>query len=323
MRIDYIGLGLLAVGLGFLQVMLDKGQTDDWFGSNFIVVCTVLTVVGLVGAVIWELHTPDPVVDLRLLKDRNFLISTLSMFMLGVVLYGTTVLLPIFLQTLLGYNATLSGLVLSPGGIAVMVMMPIVGVLIGKIQARWLVIVGVLITSLSLFPHVAISILQIDFQTAMWARIYQSLGMAFLFVPINTMAFYFIAKEKTNNATGIINLARNVGGSVGISLVATMLSRGAQVHQAYLTGHVNPLDPAYRAQLAGLISTLMTKGMSLTAATAQAQGMIYGMVQRQASMLAFVDNFRLLGACDADHYSAAVFDEEERRRKKEGRSIGH
>jgi DHA2 family multidrug resistance protein len=295
MRIDYIGLGLLAVGLGFLQVMLDKGQTDDWFGSNFIVICTVLTVVGLVGAVLWELHTPDPVVDLRLLKDRNFLISTLSMFMLGVVLYGTTVLLPIFLQTLLGYNATLSGLVLSPGGIAVMVMMPIVGFLIGKIQARWLVIVGVLITSVSLF-HMSQFNLQIDFQTAMWARIYQSLGMAFLFVPINTMAFYFISKEKTNNATGIINLARNVGGSVGISLVATMLSRGAQAHQAYLTGHVNPLDPAYRAQLSGLTATLMAKGMSMTAATSQAQGLIYGMVQRQASMLAFVDNFRLLGA---------------------------
>jgi len=293
--VDYIGLGLLAVGLGFLQVMLDKGQTDDWFGSNFIVVCTVLTVVGLVGAVIWELHTPDPVIDLRLLKDRNFLISTISMFMLGVVLYGTTVLLPIFMQTLLGYNATLSGLVLSPGGIAVMIMMPIVGFLIGKIQARWLVIVGVLITSVSLF-HMSQFNLQIDFQTAMWARIYQSLGMAFLFVPINTMAFYFIAKEKTNNATGIINLARNVGGSVGISLVATMLSRGAQLHQAYLTSHVNPLDPAYRAQLSGLTSTLVTKGMSLTEATSQAQGMIYGMVQRQASMLAFVDNFRLLGA---------------------------
>jgi DHA2 family multidrug resistance protein len=157
------------------------------------------------------------------------------------------------------------------------------------------VIVGVLITSLSLF-HMANFNLQIDFGTAMWARIYQSLGMAFLFVPINTMAFYFISKEKTNNATGIINLARNVGGSVGISLVATMLSRGAQVHQAYLTGHANALDPAYRAQLSGLTATLVTKGMSLTAATAQAQGMIYGMVQRQASMLAFVDNFRLLGA---------------------------
>ncbi len=195
MRIDYIGLGLLAVGLGFLQVMLDKGQTDDWFGSNFIVACTVLTVVGLVGAIIWELHTPDPVVDLRLLKDRNFLISTLSMFMLGVVLYGTTVLLPIFLQTLLGYNATLSGLVLSPGGLAVMVMMPIVGFLIGKIQARWLDCRGADYFDFFV-SYVAISICRSIFRTAMWARIYQSLGMAFLFVPINTMAFYFISEKK-------------------------------------------------------------------------------------------------------------------------------
>jgi len=295
MRVDYVGLGFLAVGLGFLQIMLDKGQTDDWFGSNFIVICMVLTVVGLIGAVIWELHTPDPVVDLRLLKDRNFLIATLSMFTLGVVLYGTTVLLPIFLQTLLGYTATLSGLVLSPGGIAVMVMMPVVGFLIGKVQARWLVIVGVVITSASLF-HMAQFNLQVDFQSAMWARIYQSLGMAFLFVPINTMAFYYVSKEKTNNATGIINLARNIGGSVGISMVATMLARGAQVHQAYLTSHTNILDPAYRQQLAGTASMLVTKGMSPAQAMAQSQGLIYGMVQRQASMLTFVDNFRLLGA---------------------------
>jgi DHA2 family multidrug resistance protein len=295
MRIDYIGIGLLAVGLGFLQVMLDKGQTDDWFGSSFIVACTALTVIGLVGAVIWELHTEDPVVNLRLLKDRNFLISTLSMFTLGVVLYGTTVLLPIFMQTLLGYNATLSGLVLSPGGIAVMVMMPVVGVLIGKIEARWLVIVGVLITSLSLF-HMAQFNLQIDFKTAMWARVYQSLGMAFLFVPINTMAFAFIPKEKTNNATGIINLARNVGGSVGISMVATMLARGAQVHQAYLNGHVNAENPAYRNMLHGLTGVFVGGGSSAAGAVTQSQGMIYGLVLRQASMLAFVDDFRLLGA---------------------------
>jgi DHA2 family multidrug resistance protein len=138
--------------------------------------------------------------------------------------------------------------------------------------------------------------LQVDFKTAMWARIYQSLGMAFLFVPINTMAFYFIAKEKTNNATGIINLARNVGGSVGISIVATMLARGAQVHQAYLTGRVNPSNPAYRNMVHGLTGKFIAGGAPPAGAAAQAQGMIYGLVQRQASMLAFVDNFRLLGA---------------------------
>jgi DHA2 family multidrug resistance protein len=294
MRVDYVGLGFLAVGLGFLQVMLDKGQTDDWFGSNFIIMCMVLTVVGIAGAIYWELHVDDPVVNLRLLKDRNFLVSTISMFTLGVVLYGTTVLLPLFLQTLLGYSATLSGLVLSPGGLAVMIMMPLVGWLLGKVEARWLVIVGVLITTASLI-HMAHFDLQVDFRTAMFARIYQSFGMAFLFVPLNTMAFYFISKEKTNNATGIINLARNIGGSVGISFVATMITRGSQLHQAYLTAHVNTLNPAYNQQFAGTVAALMTKGASHAQAVLQAQGMFYGLVQRQAAMLAFVDNFWLLG----------------------------
>ncbi|MFZ0818460.1 MAG: DHA2 family efflux MFS transporter permease subunit [Candidatus Acidiferrales bacterium] len=294
LKIDYVGLGFLSVGLGFLQIMLDKGQTDDWFGSNFIIWCASLTLIGLVGMVLWELYTPDPVINLRLLKDRNFAISTFSMFMLGVVLYGTTVLLPIYLQTLMGYTATQSGLVLSPGGLAVMVMMPIVGFLLSRIQPRWLVIVGVLITSASLF-YMSTFNLDISYGIAVKARVYQSLGMAFLFVPINTMAFYFIPKEKTNSATGIINLARNVGGSVGISAVTTMLARSSQHHQQILAANVNALNPAYRQMMAGTSGALMAGGASHSLAVAQAHGMLYGMVQRHAAMLAFVDNFRLLG----------------------------
>jgi MFS transporter, DHA2 family, multidrug resistance protein len=292
-KVDYVGLGFLSVGLGFLQIMLDKGQTSDWFGSTFIIWCCALTVIGLAGMVLWELYTPDPVINLRLLKDRNFAISTFSMFMLGVVLYGTTVLLPIFLQTLLGYTATQSGLVLSPGGIAVMVMMPIVGFLLSKVQPRWLVIVGVLITSASLF-YMASFNLNISYGIAARARIYQSLGMAFLFVPINTMAFYFIPKEKTNSATGIINLARNVGGSVGISVVTTMLARSSQVHQQILAANVYAENPAYKRMAAGLAGAFTGGGSGPTQAVAQANGMIYGLVQRHAAMLAFVDNFRLL-----------------------------
>ncbi len=293
-KIDYVGLGFLSVGLGFLQIMLDKGQTDDWFGSSFIIWCASLTVIGLVGMVLWELYTDEPVINLRLLKDRNFAISAFSMFMLGVVLYGTTVLLPIYLQTLMGYTATKSGLVLSPGGLAVMVMMPIVGILLSKFQPRWLVIVGVLITSASLF-YMSTFNLEISYGIAARARVYQSLGMAFLFVPINTMAFYFIPKEKTNSATGIINLARNIGGSVGISAVTTMLARGSQTHQQILAANVNPLNPAYRQMMAGTTGALMAGGASHAQAVAEAHGILYGMVQRQASMLAFVDNFRLLG----------------------------
>ncbi|MGD0129944.1 MAG: DHA2 family efflux MFS transporter permease subunit [Terriglobia bacterium] len=293
-RIDYIGIGLLSVGLGFLQVVLDKGEREDWFGSNFIIWCAVVTVVGLVGAVLWELSQKDPAVDFHLLKERNFLIATMTMFMLGLVLYGSTALLPIFLQTLLGYTALLSGLVLSPGGILVVILLPVVGKLLTHIESRWLVVFGLAVLSLSLF-HMASFNLEVDFRTAMTARIYQSAGMAFLFVPINVMAFYFIPKEKINNATGIINLARNIGGSVGIAGVVTMLARRAQYHQAVLVGHMTPLDTAYRAMLGGASQMLTARGSDPAMAAHQAQGLAYGLLMRHSTMLAFLDDFWLMG----------------------------
>jgi DHA2 family multidrug resistance protein len=294
LRIDYIGIGLISVGLGFLQVVLDKGQNDDWFGSNFIVWCSVVTAIALIGALFWELRVKNPVVDLRLLRERNFFLSTLTMFMLGFVLYGSTVLLPIFLQTLLGYDATLSGLVLSPGGIVVLILLPIVGALVAKVEARWLVIVGIVITSLSLFYMAGFN-LNVDFRTAMFSRVYQSVGMAFLFVPINAMAFYFISKEKTNQAAGIINLARNIGGSFGIANVTTMLARRAQYHQSILASHVTPLSGAYRSMTTGATGYLQSQGADPVQASTQAHGLLYGLVQRQSAMLAFVDVFWLLG----------------------------
>lgn len=215
LKIDYIGLGLICLGLGFLQVTLDKGQQEDWFGSNFIIVTVVLAVIGLIGAVVWELLQKEPMVDLRLLKNRNFGLATLTIFMVGFTLYGSTVLFPIYLQTLMGYTALLSGLVLSPGGLMVVLMMPIVGRLIQKVEARWLVVFGVTVVSLSLF-HMAHFSLDIDFKTAMMARVWQSLGLAFLFVPISTVAFYYMPKAKINNATGIMNLARNMGGALAL-----------------------------------------------------------------------------------------------------------
>src|ERR1019366_3152728 len=255
LKIDYIGLGLLSVGLGFLQVVLDKGQIDDWFGSRFIVWGMVAAAGGLIGAAVWEWRSRDPLVDLHLLTERNFMLSTVTMFLLGVVLYGTTALLPIFLQTLLGYDAMTSGLVLSPGGIAVLILLPVVGMLMAHIEARWMVMLGALIISASLF-HMASFNLNISFSMAMWARIYQSLVMAFLFVPINVMAFNFVKREKVNNASGILNLARNMGGSVGISGVATELSRRAQMHQNILSGHVNTFSDAYQRMVAGSAAAL-------------------------------------------------------------------
>jgi DHA2 family multidrug resistance protein len=293
-NIDYIGIGLLSVGLGFLQVVLDKGEREDWFGSNFIVWCSVVAAVGLLGAFLWELSREDPAVDFHLLKERNFLIATMTMFMLGVVLYGSTALLPIFLQTLLGYTALLSGLVLSPGGVLVIILLPVVGKLLTRIESRWLVVFGLLILALSLF-HMASFNLEIDFGTAMMARVYQSAGMAFLFVPINVMAFYFIPKEKINNATGIINLARNIGGSVGIAGVVTMLARRAQFHQSVLVSHMTPLDSAYQAMLTGARQMLVAQGSDPVRAAGQAQGLAYGLLMRHATMLAFLDDFWLMG----------------------------
>jgi DHA2 family multidrug resistance protein len=292
-NIDYIGIGLLSVGLGFLQVVLDKGEREDWFGSSFIVWCAVVAVVGLLGAFLWELSQKDPAVDFHLLKERNFLIATMTMFMLGLVLYGSTALLPIFLQTLLGYTALLSGLVLSPGGILVVILLPVVGKLLTRIESRWLVVFGLLLLALSLF-HMADFNLEVDFRTAMVARIYQSAGMAFLFVPINVMAFYFIPKEKINNATGIINLARNIGGSVGIAGVVTMLARRAQFHQAVLVSHMTPLDSAYQAMLSGAKQVLLAQGSDPVQAAHQAQGLAYGLLMRHATMLAFLDDFWLM-----------------------------
>ena len=293
MRIDYMGIGLLSVGLGFLQVVLDKGEREDWFSSNFIIWCAVVAAVGLVGAVLWELRQDDPAVDFHLLKERNFLIASMTMFMLGCVLYGSTALLPIFLQTLLGYTALLSGLVLSPGGILVVILLPVVGKLLTRIESRWLVVFGLSMMALSLF-HMAHFNLDIDFRTAMMARVYQSAGMAFLFVPINVMAFYYIPKQKINNATGIINLARNIGGSVGIAGVVTMLARRAQFHQAVLVSHLTPLDSAYQGMLRGAQQLMMAQGSDPVSASHRAQGMAYGLLMRHASMLAFLDDFWLM-----------------------------
>lgn len=294
LKIDYAGLGFLAVGLGFLQVVLDKGQREDWFGSNFIVWCSVLAVVGLVGALLWELSKKDPIVDFRMLKERNFAIATFTMFMLGFVLYGSTVLLPIFLQTLMGYTAMLSGLVLSPGGLVTLLALPIVGRLTQKVEARWLVAIGLAITGVALLRMANFN-LDIDFWTALDAWTISRMGMAFLFVPINVMAFYYIPKEKMNNATGLINLARNIGGSVGIANVTTMLARRAQVHQQILVSHVTPLDLPYQSAISGASHFLMQQGSSPTQALHQAQGLIYGNLVRQATMQAFVDTFWLLG----------------------------
>jgi len=293
LRIDYIGIAFLSVGLGFLQVVLDKGQRDDWFGSHFIVWASIIGAAGLIGAVIWELLQKEPVVDLHLLKERNFAVAVFTMYILGFVLYGTTVLLPILMQTLMGYSAMQSGLVLLPGGAIMIAILPIVGFLLGKFEARWLVVVGLAITASGLFM-----MSHFDLQMGMWTLvtvwIVSRAGVAFLFVPINVIAFYFVAPKKTNDATGLINLARNIGGSMGISFVTTLLDRGAQKHQAILSGHITSLTPGFQNQIHALAQRLIAAGSSPIEALRQAERMFYGVIQQQAMMLSFIDDFRIM-----------------------------
>ena len=291
--IDYIGLGLLSVGLGFLQVVLDKGQRDDWFSSSFILWSAIVTVAALVGAVLWELNRKNPIVELHLFKDRNFATATFTMFSLGIVLYGSTVLLPVMLQTLNGYTAQLSGLVLSPGAIVTLISLPLVGALLGKFQARTMVIVGLLILAAGMYSLSRLN-LETDFWTFVVTWMISRGGLGFLFVPINVAAFAFLPKERMNNATGLINLARNIGGSVGISMVTTMQSRLAQKHQYDLVGNLSPINPRYQAALHQLTVALHLRGTDMADATRQATAILYGGMERQASMLAFIDVYWIM-----------------------------
>ncbi len=293
LKIDFIGLGLLSVGLGFLQVMLDKGQTDDWFESRFIVICGVIGILGLAGMIFWELRQAEPLVDLRLFAQRNYSMATFMMFAMGVVMYGTTVLLPILLQTQMGYTAEWAGLVLSPGGLVTLFVMPLVGRLLSKYQPRWLVVCGFIILGTGMFRLSQLS-LQAGFWTFVTTWTVSRAGMPFLFVPINVMAFAYVPREKTNSATGLINLTRNLGGSVGISLVAAAQGHMAQVSQNTLAGHVSAINPIYAARLHQLQGALQARGSDPVQAAQQAQAVLYGDLLRQSSMVAYVDVFRVL-----------------------------
>jgi DHA2 family multidrug resistance protein len=292
--IDYMGLGLLAVGLGALQIVLDKGERDDWFESHFILALAAICVIALVSVVIWEWNHDHPIIELRLFRDRSFAVGCFMLFMLGIILYGTTVLLPLFMQTVLGYSAQTSGLALMPGGFVIMLCMPVVGFLLGKVGARWLLVFGFVTTGLALL-HMTNFDLNIDFRTVAMARVYQGVGLAFLFIPINTAAYAFLPREKNNAASGLLNLARNIGGSVGISYVTTMLDRRQQFHQSRMVAHITASSGQLQTMLHGAAQTLMARGASADVASRQAYGLVYSLLQRQAVVLSYIDNFWVLG----------------------------
>jgi len=293
-HIDYVGLGFVALGLGALQIVLDKGQRDDWFESHFILTLAIISASALIFVIFWEWRHKDPIIDLHLFRDRTFGVSNLLMFMLGFALLGSTLLLPLFSQTLLGYTAEDAGLALMPGGFTIILLLPLVGYLLSRYTPRWLLLFGLVVLSLSLF-HMTGFDLDMDFHAVAMARIVQAAGMAFLFVPINTAAYAFLPRDKNNAASGLMNLARNIGGSVGISVVTTMLDRRTQFHMTRLSSHLSPTNPALQSMIQGASGALRAHGASAAGATQRAYALVQGVVARQATMLAYIDCFWFLG----------------------------
>jgi DHA2 family multidrug resistance protein len=293
-RIDYVGFGLLALGFGALQFMLDQGEQRDWFSSEVIFAAGVVSAVALISFVLWVIGREDPIIDLSLLRDRNFALANAMMVMLGFSMFTTTVLLPVMVQSLYGYTALLAGLVLSPGSFVMILIMPFVAQLQRYMNARWLIAFGLAVGAIGLFVMTGIN-LQTDYMTIAEIRVLQLVGMAFLFGPVTTMAYQNMPNARGDGASAFLNLSRNLGGSVGIAVVLTFLSHRTQFHHARLAEHVTPHDPRLGTLLQSLEETLLAAGASGVDALARAHAMLAAMVNREASIMGFLDCFLALG----------------------------
>jgi DHA2 family multidrug resistance protein len=289
MKIDYWGLLFLSVGLGSLQFMLDKGENEDWFNSQLIVVMAIVAVIALALLVINEIYSDQPVVNLRLFKDRTFTSGATVMFFVFLNLFGSIVLLPIFLQMMMGYTSFYAGLVLGPGGIATMFAMPFAGKMVSKINPKRLLAVGISICALSTYMMSRFT-LETDFWTFVWPRVTLGLGMGLTFIPLTTMTLSHIPPQRMTEATSLYNLLRNMGGSVGIAFTTTMLSRRAQFHQVRLVENLTPFDPAYQIAHQRIATMLAEKGLP----AGSADGLLYRELIRQATTMAFTDAFLII-----------------------------
>jgi DHA2 family multidrug resistance protein len=283
--IDFWGIGLLALGIAALQIVLDKGQEDDWFASHMILILSVVSAFALLLFVVWELTIRDPVVQLRVFRDRSYATGVFLMTIVGFVLYGSLVLVPIFLQELLGYPAMNAGIAMFPRGLGSFLMMPITGVLLSKMDGRKLLAFGVVGCAISMW-QLSIINLQAGYWDIFWPQFIQGFSLSLLFVPLTTVTMDPIPRESMGNATSMFNLLRNPGGSFGIAFATTYLTRREQIHQAILVQHVTALDPAAQATIKSLASGL--------GSTQRAYGVIAGMVEQQATMLSFLDTFRIM-----------------------------
>lgn len=289
LRIDYIGVILVALGLGFFELTLDRGEREDWFASGLIVATATISAVSLIALVFWELNHKDPVVDLKLFKNRSFAITTLIMGITGLILFGTTQLIPQMLQQVMGYSSFDAGLALTLGGLATLVAVPFAGRLVGKVDAR-ILLGGALFVQAAALWNMSHFSADISFADAAMGRLYQAMALPFLFVPINAVAYQGLPRDKTAQASSLLNVARNLGGSIGISAAQSMLAGGMQRHQAELVQKLNPLDPNYTDWLAKAQGAFGGLGDP----TMLPQAILYQQVQRQAAMLGFLDVFRSL-----------------------------
>ena len=293
-KLDYIGFSLLALGVGALQIMLDKGQEDDWFGSHFIVTLAITTVVCLTALVFYEWFHKDPIVDVKLFKNRNFATANTMMFMVGAMAFATTVLMPQFLQTILGYTAENAGLVLSAAAVLLLFELPIVGRLTSVFQLRRLIAFGWFALVIGMYISVRGFDQEMSFGHATVLRIFQYLPLGFVFVPATTAAYIGIEREKSNAVAGLVNFTRNIGSSVGTSAVTTIIARRSQFHQVALADHINSGNLLFQAALDGLTERLTHAGLSMHEAQRQALARLYAGVQSQAATLSYIDTYWIL-----------------------------
>jgi DHA2 family multidrug resistance protein len=294
LRVDYIGFGLLAVGVGALQILLDKGQEDDWFGSRFITSLTVTAVVCLVALVIYEWFQKEPIVDVRLFKHTNFCVASLVMFMVGAISFASTVLMPQYLQTLMGYTAETAGIVMSAAAVVLLFELPIVGQLTTRIQGRYLIAFGWVALCMGMYYSTKRIDLLISMSSATRLRIFQYVPLGFIFIPATTAAYIGIAPEKNNAVAGLVNFMRNIGSSVGTSLVTTIIARRSQYHQDVLAANGSIVSHNFQNAIQGTAQQLARGGLSAFGAQQQATARLYAELKLQAATLAYIDTYWVL-----------------------------
>lgn len=306
LKIDYAGISLIALGFASLEVVLDRGERLDWFQSNFIVTVFVIAIAALITAIFWELHHPDPVVEISLLKERNFAISNCFYFLFGFVLFGSTVLIPQMLQSLYGYTATDAGLVLGPGALVIVFMAPIVVRMVRKIPVAWMIGFGFCVLTGAMWYYASFD-LTTNYNKEAFARIVQGFGIAFLFVPTSQLAYSYLPRNKNNKASSLTNLFRNQGGSFGIAFVTTMVERRTQFHRSNLAAHVTNANPIFRGRLDSFTHNFLIKGFSPADAAIHALAQLNALIQRQAAIGGFLDCFWLLGVVALAGPMLAIF----------------